>query len=83
MGNFTEQESDCKNMKAQTKENKSQITCQEANCNLEGYWFETSPTGEKVLCFKARHHQERHIVKLVLPEGILELSPSKILCEKV
>jgi hypothetical protein len=55
---------------------KSQITCQEANCNLKGYWYETLPTSERVLCFRARHHQEWHTVKLVLPNDVKELKQS-------
>jgi hypothetical protein len=76
MGSFIGRESDYKNMKMQTKENKSQITCQETNCNLKGYWFETLPNGNRVVCFKARHHQEWHVVRLELPEGVDELQKS-------
>ncbi len=44
-------------------------------CNLLGYWHETTTEGKRVVCFRAKHHGEWHVVKLELPDNIQELKP--------
>ena len=34
----------------------------------KGYWYETAPDGEKVFCFKVRHHGEKRIIRKRLSE---------------
>lgn len=57
-------------------------TCLEANCNLKGFHYETVE-GQKVLVFKTKHGHEWHDVKLVLPNGVLELERLHSFGEKI
>lgn len=38
--------------------------------------------GEELLCFRAKHHQEWHIIRLVLPECLNQLNANKIRMSK-
>ncbi len=53
-------------------EEKKQVTCEERNCRLKGFWVEDLPTGDKLICFKVPHRGELHVKKIRVREIIKE-----------
>jgi len=48
-------------------------TCQDANCQMKGFWQVAAPDGEKQLHTRVRHNNEWHVATVNLAETAVAL----------